>query len=289
MGLWDGTCMLSRLPISGGDRIRAVLLVETNEEPEINAGGFCDADDLWTPAFPPVPCEYDGQGGVTKLPRGQWGRLLRATFRGRGTIHESAWLARPVDIDTCSAATVFKLAERGALRIRGVRVRRVGGVEKRFKKTRRVGLALVRAAVYEQLLDVGAREGLHAQADAYVQWLSRQRKAPAAEAKAPQPELLRALQAMGTRSVHPFQALHRALSSQRRSGPSERDSTTLEVVRAAADVVLLNSLFADGRLHWGPVSGKGSQDAETFVQRALARATLAEIETIDAEDVQLRS
>jgi len=60
MGCWNGTDMITHLPIMGGDKIRMLVLKQYASLPD--CGGVCNAEDLWEPIGPAVKGVYNGYG-----------------------------------------------------------------------------------------------------------------------------------------------------------------------------------------------------------------------------------
>ena len=60
MGCWNETCMVSNLPVSVGDRIVAIPIIESSNK---NAKGIY-ATDYWAPFLPFVRGRYDDYGSI---------------------------------------------------------------------------------------------------------------------------------------------------------------------------------------------------------------------------------
>jgi len=58
MGCWNGTCMISHLPIIAGDKIKLVILHGINI-PINNASAYCYSNGLLEPSFLPLTGEYN--------------------------------------------------------------------------------------------------------------------------------------------------------------------------------------------------------------------------------------
>jgi hypothetical protein len=65
MGCWNGTCGVSGLPIRAGEKIRVFILQYQNNE-QIEGGGSCYSNHLWTPYGPAIEGTYDDYGGIEK-------------------------------------------------------------------------------------------------------------------------------------------------------------------------------------------------------------------------------
>ena len=68
MGCYNGTCMISKLPILAGEKIKVLFL--NARSPKMKLKGlstFCYSTDLFTPAFYPFEAEYDDYGGIENV------------------------------------------------------------------------------------------------------------------------------------------------------------------------------------------------------------------------------
>lgn len=75
MGCWNGTCMVTRLPILSGEKVKLVLLFNQNVEychkydevSVLNTSGMVYSNDMLSPAFFPLSGEYDDYGTVENI------------------------------------------------------------------------------------------------------------------------------------------------------------------------------------------------------------------------------
>jgi hypothetical protein len=63
MGCWNGTCGITKLPISYGDKIAVVILKKNNFHKNI----AIYSTDLWTPISPAIYGEYNDYGGIKNI------------------------------------------------------------------------------------------------------------------------------------------------------------------------------------------------------------------------------
>ena len=65
MGCWNGTCMISNLPIQQGDRIKLVLLRTAISSTRLfNSSGYVYSHDIFTPSFFPITGVYNDYGMI---------------------------------------------------------------------------------------------------------------------------------------------------------------------------------------------------------------------------------
>ncbi len=75
MGCWNGTCMVTRLPILFGEKVKLFLLFNKNVEycskydevSVLNTSGIVSSNSMLTPAFFPISGEYDDYGSVEEI------------------------------------------------------------------------------------------------------------------------------------------------------------------------------------------------------------------------------
>ena len=69
MGCWNGTCMISNLPILSGDEIKLVFLHSPYGRIKglNNLSGYVYSTDLLRPAYFPITGRYDDYGGIEDI------------------------------------------------------------------------------------------------------------------------------------------------------------------------------------------------------------------------------
>jgi hypothetical protein len=75
MGCWNGTCMVSHLPIESGEKVKLFFLYNIStyygndhKKPDIlNCSGFVYSNDMLSPAFLPISGEYDDYGSIEEI------------------------------------------------------------------------------------------------------------------------------------------------------------------------------------------------------------------------------
>lgn len=154
MGVWNGTCALSHLPICRGDPTRLVLLLEPDvDENEPRAASFHTPSGLWAPYALPLLGQYDEYGGVRDIPF-DWKAetalaLLRTDvleydrpYQGFSAIRRSEFVGKD------GLALTQQLIHEGRLVIRT-----------KEHQDLRIGMCLVRDDIYRVLLGVDSSEG----------------------------------------------------------------------------------------------------------------------------------
>ncbi len=99
MGDFNGTCVISGLPIRGGDKVRYLLLTQSPYCRGPNAGEYVHyIHGRWFPRVVPLRGEYDSHGGVEELQSGAAQALWSRSFRedlvelgtGENSVHDAA-------------------------------------------------------------------------------------------------------------------------------------------------------------------------------------------------------
>jgi hypothetical protein len=68
MGSWNGTCMISNLPITYRDRIKLVILHSPHtKKHSLAMAGYCYTTDILRPAFFPISGTYNDYGGIEEI------------------------------------------------------------------------------------------------------------------------------------------------------------------------------------------------------------------------------
>ena len=80
MGCWNGTCMISNLPIISGEKIKLVILKPHLDKEEITSSGYCYATGLMSPTFLPIEGEYDDYGTIENIVEDWNTELILASF-----------------------------------------------------------------------------------------------------------------------------------------------------------------------------------------------------------------
>lgn len=85
MGSWNGTCAVSHMPITHGQKVKAYILVphyyhdvkpgaatpgtgfELEDIEKFSGGGICYSTDAWSPLSIPIDAEYNDYGGIDSI------------------------------------------------------------------------------------------------------------------------------------------------------------------------------------------------------------------------------
>jgi len=68
MGSWNGTCMISNLPINWGDEIKLVIIRKNYGFNRLDlSGGYVYATDIFTPSFLPLSGKYNDYGMIEDI------------------------------------------------------------------------------------------------------------------------------------------------------------------------------------------------------------------------------
>jgi hypothetical protein len=67
MGCWNGTCMISNLPILSRDKIKLVILQKGYNSNFNSSSGYVYSSDLFSPAFLPISGSYNDYGMIENI------------------------------------------------------------------------------------------------------------------------------------------------------------------------------------------------------------------------------
>lgn len=65
MGCWNGTCMVSNLPIRQSEKVKLIILKNKGEN--LNVSGTCHSTDIMEPAFFPISGVYNDYGSIENI------------------------------------------------------------------------------------------------------------------------------------------------------------------------------------------------------------------------------
>ena len=80
MGCWNGTCMISNLPIQYGDRVKLVILRGGISRKE-HGSGYVYSHDMFTPSFFPISGQYNDYGMIESIDEDWNYQLIQKYFK----------------------------------------------------------------------------------------------------------------------------------------------------------------------------------------------------------------
>lgn len=83
MGCWNGTCMISNLPIIVGEKVKLVFLHTPygNFDEKLKKPAYCYPNDIFHPGTLALDAEYDNYGGVENIEEGINLNLIENYFK----------------------------------------------------------------------------------------------------------------------------------------------------------------------------------------------------------------
>jgi hypothetical protein len=82
MGCWNGTCMISNLPINSGERIKVVLLRKAISSGRLfNSSAYVYSHDIFTPSFFPISGVYNDYGMIEGVDEDWNYKLIESYFK----------------------------------------------------------------------------------------------------------------------------------------------------------------------------------------------------------------
>jgi hypothetical protein len=114
MGCWNGTCMISNLPIRHREKVKLVFLYSPYSEATLNnSGGFCYSNGLLRPAFFPISGEYDDYGTIENIQKDWVYDLIISILKNKYTSIE----VEKKEIKDYTLENVIRGIERGSLQV----------------------------------------------------------------------------------------------------------------------------------------------------------------------------
>lgn len=83
MGCWNGTCMISNLPILSGEKVKLVFLHSPYRENKIKSSAYCYPNGIFHPGAYALTAEYDDYGCVENIEEDLNFRLIEAYLKSK--------------------------------------------------------------------------------------------------------------------------------------------------------------------------------------------------------------
>ena len=125
MGCWNGTCMVSNLPIMAGEPVVGFIIVYSSFEDEKNFSGTCYPEDRARPISLPIYGVYDDYGSIEEIDPNTLSSKHLLNMFGESDIHD---LIRDIERDNRT--------------IQCNRVGKIGGV----------GMVMIAGSIYDKLV-----------------------------------------------------------------------------------------------------------------------------------------
>lgn len=125
MGCWNGTCGVSQLPILGGDKVKAFLLLQSKYQREVMGSGTSSSTSYFSPWFFPITAEYNDYGSIENITNDWNSKYMLEKFQEWLLSGEVKLLDRmecevsSVDIEKFQTVNeIFDCVERGSLSVK---------------------------------------------------------------------------------------------------------------------------------------------------------------------------
>ena len=115
MGSWNGTCMISNLPIMSGDKIKLVLLQPRFSSKKFVCSGYCYSTGLMTPLFLPIEGEYNDYGMIENIVEDWNFKLIEDYFKRKFSQIYGGYENQPIKDFTLT--DILSSIERGNLKV----------------------------------------------------------------------------------------------------------------------------------------------------------------------------
>lgn len=154
MGCWNGTCGISNLPITAGDKVKFVFLIH-NGYPGTSIGsnspiGHSYATDIWKPISLPFAGRYNDYGSVESIKEDFstdffLGKVNELYQKGELTIESDKYTKAPATIE--SLEEFCRCVERGR-----VSVPNTYQPDETYPARRQIGLVMVHERIWDAML-----------------------------------------------------------------------------------------------------------------------------------------
>lgn len=114
MGCWNGTCMISNLPILNREEVKLVFLSSYEDSIKLaNSSGYCYTTDLLSPVFFPITGRYNDYGTIESIQK-DWVYELTTSILKK--TYEAIEVEKKEIIDF-TLEDIIKGIERGSLKV----------------------------------------------------------------------------------------------------------------------------------------------------------------------------
>lgn len=290
MGCWNGTCGVSQLPITGGTKVKAFLLLQSKYTKEVKGSGSCYSSEYFRPWFFPVTAEYNDYGSIENIQEDWNTKYMLETFQkwlAAGEVKilgdEKAEINSPGIRKFKILENVFDCVERGALQIKDC------GETFNVKKQMwvpangylKIGLFIVLENVYNDMVDASKRF-INLKENSYYRKSNKESRQLAMEAI----NKARTIKPPNVLCSLDERAVNRVLGDSLEDGACFKHYKTIVYssnITASEFFAKLDPVMAFGtamvylRKLWIPQTGQGSQNEELAFNKALIASMLLHI------------
>jgi len=111
MGCWNGTCMITNLPILEGEKVKLLFLHKPYKDEE-NKSSYCYSNGIYHVGGLPIEAEYNDYGGVEEIVKDANYYLLEKYFQKYKKIKVDGKIVDEVDLEG-----IIEAIERGGLEV----------------------------------------------------------------------------------------------------------------------------------------------------------------------------
>jgi hypothetical protein len=273
MGCWNGTCMVSNLPIMAGDKVVAFLI---SQPPFFDVGAPTREHGpsiFWRPISPPIRAEYNDYGYIENIELGPAPDLALSILRKRLVERDLGENAH--DHEVRKADLTFETLGEWLHGHRVQIVNEMGNYDE-YLDVLAIEIVMIHASIFDELVEIGPddwrhdeRQSLAAAKHAFVEEMVESSKTlfPTRERRAGEAMLLDEVR---NTLIDPVLGY----------APEGRTEEKVRALLAGIDPVIddivalrrMDMMLDALRKHWTPMQGAGSQDADYESYRYLMKA-----------------
>jgi len=272
MGSWNSTDTLTQLPIHYGDKIKCFVLQQQPYEFDLN--GTCYSNDLWSPIGPPVTGIYNDYGSISKIEKSLNAEIILNELRNSDFKIKTDKFDKKISLKKTKLETLLSCIERGRIKTT-------------HKDPMHLGMMFVLEETYKAMLSFNPVDMCHhtngkgyyyAPITTYLQrqiesWYESQMVL----FKATKDEFRLSLsdsRLFGSFRTYGQHAFKPKLIELIKEDVSISDSKVQNIFKNIVDLMHFDYSMSHARKMYQPQTGAGSQNDNTAVHAALAKATL---------------
>jgi len=299
MGCWCETCGITQLPINAGDKVRVFVMSSQNsyqfEDGGAGGGGTCYSNDRWAPIGPAIQGTYDDYGGVENIVMDDSARMVEAKIASGWVplTKKHEWDDVPEKLELSDYLNYIE-RDRGKFKSEG-------------RQEQHLGLMFVLEDVYQAMINFDSIEAHHNWTAHTYQYkpMSEGLKLDLQEWYEAKLELFKPrlskdidhlyemmseLDLGGGRLFSDFRdngikIFKKPLLNCAKEQISFQNEKVQKLVSDALDMLRFEIAMSRARKQWMPQSGKGSQNNELDIYKAINAAAAKIMEERHAEDI----
>lgn len=304
MGCWCETDGVTQLPINHGDKVRLFIIINNGYD-DIDGGGQCYSNDIWSPLCPPIQGTYDDYGGVENIKNDEYAKNLLKVLKDKMLPVEDKYdNEEKTSVNDMSLEQALRWIERGRAKSTGYKGKPVV-----------IGQMMVLEEVYQAMINFDPIEAYHNWSEksyfymptsemlkkeltdwyveklaSYATFTELSKKAKSTDEKLSNiADMMLELsdgRLFSDYKDHAMKTFKNLLVAEIKKGTDVSSKKVQKIFKSSLDMTMFSRAMSHARKAWAPQSGKGSQNNELQIYKLLADATNSIVTAREKEDLE---